>query len=47
MNKVIGETKSVKKRNIKALLLKKLRMFNMISKICKMNENKDRSKQSD
>jgi hypothetical protein len=38
INKVKEEAKTLKKRNIKQLLLKKLRMLNMISKFCKIGE---------
>ena len=38
IKKVMDETKAAKRRHLKDLLLKKLRMFNMIAKFCKIGE---------
>jgi len=36
MNKVKDETKATRRKNIKEILLKKIRMLNMISRFCKV-----------
>lgn len=41
MNQVKDETKNIKKRNLKELLMKKLRMLNVISRFCKVPPNKN------
>ena len=40
MNKVSTETRTVRKRHIKELLMKKFRMLNMIAKFCKVHVSK-------
>eukprot|EP00347_Sterkiella_histriomuscorum_P008402 403345231 len=40
MNKVKDETKAMRRKNIKELLLKKIRMLNMISRFCKVGAHK-------